>query len=412
MAGLKLRMASASGSVMRGLARTRSMSSSVRVRGMLAMVNASEPTCVTIAFETIAFIPWISETTVMMEVTATMLPSTVISVRSLLPQIVCSASRTASSSCIRYESTYEPTKDTKITKARALVCLFASHSSCSSWFNASRPSARRIDFHGRAVCDLPHRIERARHDLVAGLETRQHFEIPFAGDADLHWREHHLAVAGDEHTFCFLACLTGTSFRRRLRRRRSRCAKETPLHRRRWFVNEPALRVEQHVAHGQRLNRHRDDVLARRRRDLGGAGEAGTHIRHRVVDRHDHLEVRGLPLPRGRRLRGCRLNRTVADVGDAPLEHVVGYRVDRHHRGLSDSDVRNIGLVHLDLRLDGRHVRDREQHRPRVVHRADDDVFTFLDVAPRDDAVHRRGDGDLTEVVARGGKAGLFLLDL
>ena len=87
MAGLKLRMASASGSVMSGLARTRSMSSSVRVNGTRSIVNASAPTWLTIAFDTIAFIPWMSETTVTIDVTATMLPSTVITERSLLPQI-------------------------------------------------------------------------------------------------------------------------------------------------------------------------------------------------------------------------------------------------------------------------------------------------------------------------------------
>ena len=55
--GLKLRIASASGSVRSGLARTRSMSSSVRVIGTRWIVNASAPTSVTMAFDTIAFMP-------------------------------------------------------------------------------------------------------------------------------------------------------------------------------------------------------------------------------------------------------------------------------------------------------------------------------------------------------------------
>ena len=43
------------------------------------------------AFDTIAFMPWISDTTVTIDVTATMLPSTVMNDRSLLAQMACSA---------------------------------------------------------------------------------------------------------------------------------------------------------------------------------------------------------------------------------------------------------------------------------------------------------------------------------
>jgi hypothetical protein len=55
------------------------------------MVNASAPTSVTMAFDTIAFMPWISDTTVTIDVTATMLPSTVMNDRSLLVQMDRSA---------------------------------------------------------------------------------------------------------------------------------------------------------------------------------------------------------------------------------------------------------------------------------------------------------------------------------
>src|SRR5689334_24568558 len=80
-------MASASSSVTRGLLRVRSSSSAVRTGGRRWTVNASAPTSVTIAFETIAFIPWISDTTVTIDVTATMLPRTVMNDRSLLAQM-------------------------------------------------------------------------------------------------------------------------------------------------------------------------------------------------------------------------------------------------------------------------------------------------------------------------------------
>ena len=51
---------------------------------------------------------------------------------------------------------------------------------------------------------------------------------------------------------------------------------------------------------------------------------------------------------------------------------------------------RDVGFVDFDLGLDHRHVGDRQQHGAGVVHRADDDVLAFFDVAPRDDAVERR----------------------
>src|SRR3954468_799986 len=136
MAGLKLRMASASGSVMSGFARTRSMSSSVRVNGTRSIVNASAPTWLTIAFDTIAFMPWMSETTVTIDITATMLPSTVISDRSLLLQIDCSASQIDSPSCIHLD--------------------------------------------GGSVGDLPDGVEGAGDHLVAGLQAGQHLEVPLA----------------------------------------------------------------------------------------------------------------------------------------------------------------------------------------------------------------------------------------
>ena len=47
---------------------------------------------------------------------------------------------------------------------------------------------------------------------------------------------------------------------------------------------------------------------------------------------------------------------------------------------------------------------------PGVVHRADDDRFTLFDVAAGDDAVDRRLDADLAQVVARALERGALLL--
>ena len=58
--------------------------------------NASAPISDTIAFDTAPFNPWISDTTAMIDVTATMLPSTVSSDRSLFDQIALRAMPMAS----------------------------------------------------------------------------------------------------------------------------------------------------------------------------------------------------------------------------------------------------------------------------------------------------------------------------
>src|SRR5262245_28580354 len=76
---------------MRGLPRTFSNSSSERVTGNCWMLNESAPAWLRIACLTDALSPWISDTTAMIDVTATMLPSTVINDRSLADQIASSA---------------------------------------------------------------------------------------------------------------------------------------------------------------------------------------------------------------------------------------------------------------------------------------------------------------------------------
>src|SRR5215510_15300631 len=84
-------MARASASEMRGLLRTLSNSSSLRVIGNCWMLNESAPAWLRMASLTDAFSPWISDTTAMIDVTATMLPRTVMNDRSLEDQIASSA---------------------------------------------------------------------------------------------------------------------------------------------------------------------------------------------------------------------------------------------------------------------------------------------------------------------------------
>ena len=82
--------------MIRGLLRTRSSSACVRITGIRWIVKLSAPTSETIALVTYSFIPWTSDTTAMIDVTATMFPSTVRNDRSLFDQIAPSAMPAAS----------------------------------------------------------------------------------------------------------------------------------------------------------------------------------------------------------------------------------------------------------------------------------------------------------------------------
>src|SRR5437660_11429930 len=76
---------------MRGVSRTFSNSWPLRVIGNCWMLTESAPAWFRIADFPDAFSPWMSDTTAMIDVTATMLPSTVMNDRSLADQIASSA---------------------------------------------------------------------------------------------------------------------------------------------------------------------------------------------------------------------------------------------------------------------------------------------------------------------------------
>ena len=109
---------------------------------------------------TVAFSPWMSDTTAMIDVTATMLPSTLMNERSLLLQMARSAMSDA----------FEDAAHNPYFLAAA----------CS--FTAS-PSFMLAD-----------RVERADDDLVAILEARQDLEVLLSRDAGLDRDEHGLAA--------------------------------------------------------------------------------------------------------------------------------------------------------------------------------------------------------------------------
>src|SRR3954469_11880431 len=99
------------------------------------MVNASALASLTMAFDTIAFIPWISETTATMEVTATMLPRTVINDRSLLPQIVCSANQIDSANCMDYRGGFS------FTEVPSAICRTESNGPITTWSPGFNPDS-------------------------------------------------------------------------------------------------------------------------------------------------------------------------------------------------------------------------------------------------------------------------------
>ena len=199
--------------------------------------------------------------------------------------------------------------------------------------------------------------------------------------------------------------MTGRRLVRRRNRRLDIRAATATLRR---FPYHLVLVVVEHLADGQRLDRHRDHVLPRRRRDLGRAGEAGPDVRYLLVERDHHPERRRLALS-GVLRRG--LDRAVADLGDVTAEGPVRHGVDGHLRHLSNGHRRDFRLVYFNFGLDDRHVGDRQQHRSGIVHRPEHRGLALFDATAGDQAVHRGRDDDLIEVVLRGRQSGFLHLD-
>ena len=139
-----------------------------------------------------------SDTTAMIDVTATMLPSTVISDRSFEPQMAWSAIDADSRILLRF-STVDGLPQP--CQARPPYLPLA------------------VVFSTLTVVAVGHaadRVVRPGDDLVAGLEARDDLEVLVAGNAHLDRQElDRLALADDEHAFGFLARLAGLQFGRR-----------------------------------------------------------------------------------------------------------------------------------------------------------------------------------------------------
>ena len=105
------------------------------------------------------------------------------------------------------------------------------------------------------------------------------------------------------------------------------------------------------------------------------------------------------------------LDRAVPNLGHDSPELFVRQRVNGHHRRLSQSDARNVRLVHFYLGLEHREISDGGEYGASVVHRPDDDGLPLFDVSAGDDAGERRRDRYLGQFVAGAVEIGLFLTD-
>src|SRR5882672_12619557 len=112
-----------------------------------------------------------SDTTAMIEVTATMLPSTVINDRSFEPQIASSAMPADSRSLFTQCPNHEDHEGTKSVLQMEPFVSFV-----SSWSHLSVLRSG-VDLHGRAFLQVADRIVRTGHDLVARFEACDDLEV-------------------------------------------------------------------------------------------------------------------------------------------------------------------------------------------------------------------------------------------
>ena len=161
--------------------------------------------------------------------------------------------------------------------------------------------------------------------------------------------------------------------------------------------------------HGQRDDRDRRSPGARVGHDVGGRGQVGAQDDGRVVERDHDLEV-DRRLLAGAGLRRGWPDRAVADPGDPAGERLSGKGVDFHGGAVADRELRHVGLVHLHHHFDHPEVGDGEDQAARVVHGADDDRFSFLDLEPGDLAVHGRAEDGLGQPVVGLGDRSACLL--
>src|SRR5262249_10320076 len=183
-----------SSSVTRGFERTFSNSSSLRVIGNCWMLNESAPAWLRIACFTDAFRPWISDTTAMIDVTATMLPRTVMNDRSLADQIA-SRAISADSAKLRMVVMWDRCAPSGLPGPLGVVHL-----------------------HQIAVGHAADGVVGAGDHLIAGFQPAEHLEVLVAGDSHLDREKLGAALVHQEHAFHFLPRLSRLQLRGRRHR--------------------------------------------------------------------------------------------------------------------------------------------------------------------------------------------------
>src|SRR6266540_1230749 len=238
-----------------------------------------------------------------------------------------------------------------------------------------------LDFHLVPLLQRPQRLEGTGHDLLAGSEPAGDLDFQFAGQPELDRKKPRLPFPKNVDP--------------------------------RFRLDPPGggLLPFWRVAHDDRRERDRQNARLGSRDDVRGDREARADPLGRADQLDPHLEVdrvgcRDQPLQLGVRAG----DRRVLDLRDQSLEYPVWICLDRENRLLSDLDVGDIRLVDHQHGLDGRHVGDRHQLGPRVVHRTDDGDLAFLDRQVGHDAIDRRPHGRLGERVAGRVQVGPVLL--
>src|SRR5438093_877054 len=129
-----------------------------------------------------------------------------------------------------------------------------------------------VDLHEIAVGHAAHGVIGPGDHLIALLEARSNFEVLVAGDSHLDRHELGASVVHREHALCFLSRLAGLELGDGGRFGRSPPAVGPRL------LHDLTVRIVDELAHGNRRYRNRLDVLPRRGRDVGSAGEARSYL--------------------------------------------------------------------------------------------------------------------------------------
>ena len=344
----------------------------------------------TIRSLTIAFMPWISDTTVTIDVTATMLPSTVMNDRSLLAQMACSAIDDRFEDLVHGIGRRVRERPALRRQLRA-----ASAMSAAAACTASPSASSRTEANGPVITWSP------------AFSPLEHLEVLLAGDAGLDRREHRLGRRAGR-TRLRSPCACGRA-----------AARSTPTRSASRLLPRAAARLFVHQCPRRRRTASRarsapESAPPRRSARVAVVISAVQVKPGRTSGTSSSSVMTTLNVVAWRWPVPC----VAAWIGLLPISVTRPRNVRSGTASIVTLAIwpsctrRDVGLVDLDLGLDQRHVGDGQQHRAGVVHRADDRRLALLDVAAGDDAVHRRGDDDLGQVVPRRRQAGLLLLDL